>query len=77
MMLLLWIVALALAIVRVYLGMYVEPESFTWVNAYKDMAHVFIGGLLVAAWLKKNRTLWFLFWALNIVEVTVAIWSRL
>lgn len=28
----------------------VEPEPFNWFDFYKDMAHVFIGGLIISWW---------------------------
>ena len=66
-----------LAALRVWLGINVEPESFEWVQAYKDAAHLFIGGLAAAWWHMRRRWQWWLFWALNAVEVGVAIWSRM
>lgn len=57
------------------------PElSELWVNIFKDMAHVYMGSLLVL-WLlswRDERSLWKgLFWTLNVVEVISAIFSRL
>jgi hypothetical protein len=34
-----------LALSRVWLGFNVEPDPFTWPQAYKDAAHLFMGGL--------------------------------
>jgi len=70
-------IGLVLAVARVWIGFNVEPESFAWSQAYKDVAHLFMGGLAVAWWIKRLRWQWWLFWALNIVEVGVAIASRL
>ncbi len=68
---------LALIIVRVWIGFSVPLESITFVDLYKDVAHLFMGGLAVAWWLQRNRWQWWLFWALNAVEVVVAVWSRI
>lgn len=69
-------VGILLAALRIWIGANVEPESFSWLQAYKDAAHLFIGGLAVAMWLQRHLWQWRLFWMLNIVEVTVAILSR-
>jgi len=69
--------AVALAAVRIWMGFNVEPESFQWVQLYKDVAHLFMGGLFVAWWIKRQRWQWQLFWALNAVEVAVAVFSRM
>lgn len=63
-------------VTRIWIGMTVEPESFHWVQAYKDAAHLFIGGLAVAWWFNRHRWQWRLFWLLNAVEVAVAVLSR-
>lgn len=67
---------LLLAASRVWLGATVEPEEFQWVQVYKDIAHLYMGGLAVAWWYKRYKWQWWLFWSLNAVEVAVAIWSR-
>jgi peptidoglycan/LPS O-acetylase OafA/YrhL len=67
---------LLLVVGRVWLGMHHPPESFEWIQAYKDTAHLFMGGLAVAWWFQRKRWQWWLFWALNVVEVAVAILSR-
>jgi hypothetical protein len=66
-----------LALARVWIGLNVEPESFHWVQAYKDTAHLFMGGLFVAAWRDRQRWQWKLFWGLCAIEVAVAVWSRI
>ena len=66
-----------LAAVRIWMGLNIEPEVFEWLQAYKDVAHVFIGGLAVAWWFQRSDWQWWLFWALNAVEVSVAILSRI
>lgn len=68
---------LLLAASRIWLGMNYAPESFDWVQAYKDVAHLFMGGLAVAWWLQRHKWQWRLFWLLNAVEVAVAILSRI
>jgi len=66
-----------LALSRIYLGFNVEPEEFHWISVYKDTAHLFMGGLFVAWYIKRYKWQWYLFWALNIVEVAVAVFSRM
>jgi hypothetical protein len=69
--------AIFLAVVRVIIGFNVEPEHFTWVQLYKDFAHLFMGGLF-AFWLNQKKAWqWRLFWILNVVEVAVAVFSRI
>lgn len=72
-------IAVLLAVGRIYIGFTVEPESPSLVDLYKDLAHVFIGGLGVLWWqFRKIDPLYgILFWGLNAVEVTVAILSRI
>lgn len=79
--------AILLAVIRLWIGLNIPPESFQWVEAYKDVAHLFMGGLGVAWWMHLeseeaefepalNWQFW-LFVALCIIEVAVAIFSRL
>lgn len=68
--------ALVLACLRIYMGFTMEPEPATLAQVYKDTAHLFMGGLFVAAWLQKHKWQWATFWTLNVVEVAVAILSR-
>lgn len=65
-----------LAVARVYIGLTIEPEHMTIVAVYKDVAHLFIGGLAVAWWIQRCPWQWYLFWVLNSVEVATAIISR-
>lgn len=67
---------LVLAVLRVVIGLLVEPVSPTWVDVYKDAAHLFMGGLAVA-WLYDGYK-WqkLLFWGLVVLEVVVAIGVR-
>jgi len=67
---------LMLAVARVWLGFNVEPDTFTWVQAYKDTTHLFMGGLAVALWVYDHLWQWRLFWGLCILEVAVAVLSR-
>lgn len=62
---------------RVYIGLTVPPEPFHWTQGFKDTAHLFMGGLAVAWWQQRHPWQWWLFWALNAVEVAVAVWSRI
>jgi len=70
------LIGIILALIRIWMGFNIEPDSFHWTQAYKDTAHLFMGGLLVSAWIASSRWKWVLFWSLNIVEVAVAIFSR-
>lgn len=69
-------IGIGLAIARIWIGFHVAPESFSWFQAYKDSAHLFMGGLAVAWWFQRTRWQWWLFWSLNVIEVTVAVLSR-
>lgn len=70
-------IGLLLAATRIWIGFHIEPESFHWVQAYKDAAHLFMGGLATAWYLQRNNWQWRLFWGLNLVEVVVAVLSRI
>jgi hypothetical protein len=76
-----------LALARTWIGFSVTPEAFSWVSAFKDIAHVFAGALwgmgsvatnsfLKWPWSAGQTWHWRLFWALNAVEVAVATLSR-
>ena len=69
--------AVVLAIIRIWIGLTVEPDVFSWVAAYKDMAHIFMGGLGVAWWLEQKRWQSTLFVAMTALEVAVAGLSRI
>lgn len=73
-----WVYAIAalLAIARVYLGMTEPPRSASWQGSYEALAHVFIGGLLVAA-INGRGWQWPVFWGLCLVEVSVAVVTRI
>lgn len=71
------IIAVLLIIIRIWFGFIEEPETFTWFQAFKDTAHLFMGGLAVAWWIKRLDWQWYTFWILNIVEVAVAVLTRL
>lgn len=83
--------AAILAALRVWIGFTVEPEHFSWVSLYKDVAHLFMGGLAVYAhnlqpfqarfllpqnWGRMIR-MWRLFWLMNLLEIAVATLSRI
>ena len=67
---------LLLAAIRVFIGCTVDPDPFAWVQAYKDAAHLFMGGLAVSWWVNRLRWKWWLFWGLGVLEVAVATLSR-
>lgn len=70
-------IALVLGLLRIWIGAKFAPEPFKWLNVYKDIAHIYIGGLIVAWYYEKE--LWQAYTAigLTVLEVTVAIWSRM
>lgn len=68
--------AIVLAALRIYIGFACVPEHFTWVSAFKDVAHLFMGGLLVALWMQRKRWQHITFWSMNALEVAVAVLSR-
>ena len=83
------LIAAIFAIARIWIGFNIEPDSFTWIAAYKDAAHLFMGGLTLSAWLAQPGSWsslmfwkvklcwqWQVFWFLNVVEVITAILSR-
>jgi len=67
---------LVLAASRIWLAFEVEPEAFSWLHVYVDVAHLFMGGLAVAWWHQERKWQWYLFWFLNVVEVAAAVGSR-
>lgn len=70
-------IGLILAVIRIWMGINITPGAFDWTQVYKDMAHLFMGGLAVAWWFNRYKWQWRLFWFLNAVEVAVAILSRI
>lgn len=56
--------------------LFVHPEHPTAADVYKDIAHIFIGGLFVAWRFQRHPWQKILFWALCLWEVFVAIGSR-
>lgn len=66
-------IAVLFAVARIWVGLNFTPEPFHWLQAYKDAAHLFMGGLAVAWWLQRFRWQWWTFWALNVIEVAVAV----
>jgi len=71
------LVAVTLALGRIYLGYTTTPEPVTTVAVFKDFAHLFVGGLFVAWWLTKQNYLWYTFLGLCIVEIVVATLQRI
>lgn len=70
-------IAVILGILRIYIGATSTPGTLLWVQIFKDVAHLFMGGLTVAAWNQDKKWQWILFWSMNTLEVTVAVISRL
>lgn len=66
------ITAVALAIGRLF----VSPGKPTKVDLYKDAAHLFMGGLFVAAMIQGHAWQWWTFGLMSAWEVFVAIGSR-
>lgn len=60
------------AILRVF----VPPSKPDMVDVYKDIVHVFMGGLGLEAWRRKGIERW-LFWLLSAWEVAIAVVSRM
>lgn len=98
------IFAAMLAAGRIWLGFNVEPDAFSWPQVYKDVAHLFMGGLFVSwwynrvtwdiaqfsvrpefrqslflfmTWWEEQPYQWNLFWLLCVLEVVVAVASRM
>ncbi len=69
-------VGVMLGAIRIWMGFNVEPESFSWAQAYKDTAHLFMGGLAVAVYRDKLLSQRILFVSLCVLEVVVAVASR-
>ena len=54
---------------RIYLGLTYEPETMI-VNVYKDFAHIYVGYLFA-------KSQWVAFWILCVLEVVMAIVTRM
>ena len=72
-----FLTGIALTVLRISLALEYPPESFTWFNAYKDIAHVYIGGVGTAWWIQRQQWQIVLFLGVNAVEVTAAVFSRI
>ena len=70
-------VAVILAVIRVWMSLNIAPDAFHWAQAYKDAAHLFMGGLVVAAWRDNRPWQWSIFWGLSALEVLAAVLSRI
>lgn len=70
------VMGLIFAIMRVSFAFVVPPDTFSWFQVYKDLAHLFMGGLSVAWWIQRNKWQWNLFWLMNFIEVATAILTR-
>ena len=46
-------------------------EGF-WYQVFKDIGHLFFGGLSVAAWTGGRPLMWGLFWGLGLTEVATS-----
>ena len=71
------ITAIVLIAIRVWMAVEIPPESPNWIDVYKDVAHLFMGGLFVAWYIQRLKWQWRLFWILNAVEVAAAVYSRM
>lgn len=72
-----WIItAVVLALGRLYIGLNIPPEPMSFSDVYKDVAHLYMGGLFVTARMKNKKWLWSLFWGLGALEVVIAVLSR-
>lgn len=66
--------AIALAVGRLFVSP--SPGKPSRVDVYKDFAHLFVGGLFVAAILQGHAWQWWMFGLLSAWEVFVAVGSR-
>jgi len=70
-----WVVSLA--IVFAMLRLCVHPGKPDIVDLYKDVVHLFMGGLFVAAYRDCKPWQWWTFGLLSVWEIVVAIASRM
>ena len=69
--------AVTLVVFRIYIAATMEPETATFTDFYKDIAHLFIGGIFVLWMLQKETWQAVIFWGLCLIEVVAAVWSRM
>ena len=81
-------VGVLFAAIRIWMGFTMEPTHADPVDVYKDMVHLYMGGLFVAiryeklhraAYKGNSQFFWqrWLFWSLCVVEVAVAVFQRI
>lgn len=70
------IVGIVIGILRIVIGMNFPPQTPDLVSVYKDIAHLFMGGLAVALYRDRKEWQSNLFWGLCFLEVLAAILSR-
>lgn len=70
-------IGIGLGLLRVYVGVTIVPVTPTMFEVYKDVAHLYVGGLAVAMWTQKQKWQIVLFIALCVLEVLVATISRI
>ncbi len=70
-------IAAILALTRVWVGLTVLPETPTATDVFKDVAHLFMGGLFMGWYLQRQHWQWRIFWAMNVLEGAVAVLSRI
>ena len=68
--------ALLIGAMRIWMGFNVPTESFEWLQVYKDVAHLFMGGLFVAWRIVRQKWQKYLFVGLCALEIVVAVASR-
>lgn len=62
-------IGLVIAMIRVGMG----DSDNMWIDIYKAFAHIYIGGLLVAAWIQQKQWQWMMFFFLCALEVICAV----
>lgn len=67
------IITLGFAIALVRIAMAFVEVTPTFANVYKDIAHLFVGGVFAAWQIQRFQWQKHLFWWLCIIEVTVAV----
>ena len=66
------VVLIAICLVFALLRIVLPTEGFRPSDVFKDLAHVFVGGLFGAALATRRRDLWGMAIGLTILEVVVA-----
>ena len=71
------VIAVVLAVSRLFIGLELENLPPLAVNVYKDLAHVYMGVLVTVWYFQRKSWQIKLWWLLNFVEIVVAVSSHL